>query len=193
MEFKEVIKRGDIYLVDLPIMDGSSLQGGKRPCIIISNDVGNLSSTTVNIVSGTSQSKRSIPVHAYITEECGVLQPTTILCEQITTIDKFRLIRKVGRCTEKALKEVEEKLLIQMGMIDLFDNNKAKNLADMIVELEMELNIYRSDRILSIYNGLIQEIKTYCSKFNNDYKQIINNRKRELGLSGCDKFIGSVV
>ena len=39
-------RRGDIVLIDVPIVDGSRVQGGNRPWLIVQNDVGNRHSPT---------------------------------------------------------------------------------------------------------------------------------------------------
>lgn len=174
------IRRGDIFLADLPILKGESIQSGLRPVIIIQNNVGNKYSPTVNIVVGTTKTKNPIPVHAYIAEECGVLKPTTILCEQVMTIDKKRLLKRIGRCTERVLNDVESKLLIQIGVKPLFDVAKANNLADMIIDLEKEIHEYSNNRIIKIYNGLIDQLKVYCKNYNINYLLLLNNRKGHL-------------
>lgn len=48
------IKRGDIYYADLNPVVGSE-QGGTRPVLIISNDMGNKYSPTIIYVEGTNK------------------------------------------------------------------------------------------------------------------------------------------
>ena len=96
------VKRGDIYYCDLPQTKGkSSIQSGKRPVIIIQNDIGNKYSPTTIVAPLTTVSKRShLPTHVTI-NPCDVrgiethFEQSTILCEQIITIDKRSLIQKV--------------------------------------------------------------------------------------------------
>lgn len=59
----EKIYRGDIYLANLNPYKGSE-QGGKRPVIIIQNDVGNHYSPTVIVTAVTSRffKKRALPM-----------------------------------------------------------------------------------------------------------------------------------
>ena len=49
------IKRGEIYLVDLGNQKGS-IQSGKRPVVVISNNMNNKYSPTINILPITSKS-----------------------------------------------------------------------------------------------------------------------------------------
>ena len=53
---ERIIKRGDIYYAELNPVIGSE-QGGTRPVLIISNDIGNKHSPTVNIT--VRQSRQS--------------------------------------------------------------------------------------------------------------------------------------
>lgn len=50
----KTIKRGDIYYADLNPVVGSE-QGGTRPVLVISNDIGNKHSPTVIIAAITSR------------------------------------------------------------------------------------------------------------------------------------------
>ena len=61
------IKRGDIYYANLNPVIGSE-QGGRRPVLIISNDVGNKHSPTVIVAPITSRinTKAKLPTHTLI-------------------------------------------------------------------------------------------------------------------------------
>ena len=61
---ERIIKRGDIYYAELNPVIGSE-QGGTRPVLIISNDIGNKHSTTVIIAAITSRvhTKAKLPTH----------------------------------------------------------------------------------------------------------------------------------
>ena len=60
---ERIIRRGDIFYADLNPVVGSE-QGGTRPVLIISNDIGNRHSPTVIIAAITSriQTKANITV-----------------------------------------------------------------------------------------------------------------------------------
>ena len=49
-----MVKRGEVYLADLSPVVGSE-QGGKRPVLIVQNDVGNHFSTTVIVAAITAK------------------------------------------------------------------------------------------------------------------------------------------
>ena len=64
---EKTIKRGDIYYADLNPVIGSE-QGGKRPVLIISNDIGNKHSPTVIVaaITGKTQTKAKLPTHTEV-------------------------------------------------------------------------------------------------------------------------------
>lgn len=106
--------RGEIYFADLGMPVGSE-QRGRRPVLILQNDIGNKHSPTVIVACITSENKGSyLPVHCGIPD--GIMpKKSTILFEQIRTLDKSRLQEKVGY-VEPSL--WERALLISMGVIE---------------------------------------------------------------------------
>ena len=91
------IKRGDIFYAELNPVVGSE-QGGTRPVLIISNDIGNSHSPTVIIaaITGRTQTKAKLPTHTEVKDIEGLDRDSIILLEQIRTIDKQRLKNHMG-------------------------------------------------------------------------------------------------
>ena len=93
---ERTFKRGDVYYANLSPVIGSE-QGGMRPVLIISNDIGNRFSPTVIVAVITSrQTKSKIPTHFYLGDKEGLPADSIILFEQIRTIDKKRLQQYVS-------------------------------------------------------------------------------------------------
>lgn len=87
---------GDIYTAALEKRTKSSIQTGFRPVLIVSNNRANRFSPVVTIIPITgSRNKKKIPTHVHLTD-CGLNRPSIALAEQITSIDKSRLIHKLG-------------------------------------------------------------------------------------------------
>jgi mRNA interferase MazF len=116
----QVVKRGDIFYADLSPVIGSE-QGGIRPVLIIQNDIGNKYSPTVIIAAITSQiNKAKLPTHIEInSDEYGLNRDSVILLEQLRTIDKRRLKDKIGHINDDLMKEVNEALMISLGLVEL--------------------------------------------------------------------------
>lgn len=92
----ERVKKFDICLVKLPSLEeGNLVFGGMHPAIIVSNDRCNKYSPSVTIVPMTSKRKKYLPTHVNL---CGfgLRRAGIALCEQVTTIDKTQITKKVG-------------------------------------------------------------------------------------------------
>jgi len=112
------VKRGDMYYADLSPVVGSE-QGGVRPVLIIQNDVGNKYSPTVIAAAITSQTGKSrLPTHINInSSEYGLMKNSVILTEQIRTIDKSRLLEKIGQVDSATMHQVNSALGVSFGLI----------------------------------------------------------------------------
>lgn len=112
-----VVHRGDIYLADLGEGVGSE-QRGERPVLIVQNNKGNIFSPTVTVLPITTKIHKSegMPTHVLIDDLNVLPEKSAIMAEQITTIDKSKLIRKFGILDKRFMnKVVNPKLLIQLG------------------------------------------------------------------------------
>jgi mRNA interferase MazF len=116
MELK-TIKRGEIWLIDLGSSNGS-IQGGIRPCIVISNDMANLHSPVVNIIPVTTKTKNKLPTHVIVGVECGLTQESTAMAEQTTLVNKSVLLEKIGELDNTTLNKLTIAASIQMGLLN---------------------------------------------------------------------------
>ncbi|EMR04921.1 mRNA interferase EndoA [Bhargavaea cecembensis DSE10] len=112
------IKRGDIFFADLSPVKGSE-QGGKRPVLVIQNDIGNRFSPTVIVAAITAQiQKAKLPTHVEIDAvRYGLDKNSVVLLEQVRTIDKSRLSDKITHLDEEMMRQVEEALEISLGLV----------------------------------------------------------------------------
>lgn len=102
-------RRGDIFIAHLSPVVGSE-QGGTRPILILQNDLGNQYSTTVIAAPITrSKSKSSLSTHVRIHDIPQLDSKSTVLLEQIRTIDKRRL-------DEHTMQKVNTALCISIGL-----------------------------------------------------------------------------
>lgn len=114
---KKTIKRGDIYYAELNPVIGSE-QGGTRPVLIISNDIGNKHSPTVIVAAITGRSKAKIPTHISVLDFEGLDKESIVLLEQIRTIDKKRLHQYVGMLPTFSMARVDKALAISLALAD---------------------------------------------------------------------------
>ena len=110
----EMLKRGDVVLCNLGEGKGSE-QSGVRPCVVIQNDIGNRYSPTIIVATITSStSKAKLPTHIEINERSGLDKPSIVLCEQIRTIDKQRVVGFLGTTPKQVRKKIDEALITSL-------------------------------------------------------------------------------
>ena len=96
-----VVRRFDVYLVNLDPAIGSEIQK-TRPCLVISPDEMNAHIATLIVAPMTAKGR------AYPTRVSRRVQGREgqIVVDQIRTIDKVRLVKKLGRIAADTQKEV---------------------------------------------------------------------------------------
>jgi len=111
------IKRGDIFLANLEPAKGSE-QGGIRPVLIIQNDISNKHSPVTIISAITSKIfEKEYPTNIFISkDESGLNRDSTIMLNQIRTIDNSRLIKKIGFIDHFTMSKVNFALKISLDL-----------------------------------------------------------------------------
>jgi len=108
-------KRGEVWMVNFNPGRGSE-QKGVRPALIIQNDTGNQYAATTIIAAITSTIKK-YPVTVVVPRGKGGLKEESMInLTQILTIDKGRLIRKIGQIEKEKIVEVDEAIKISLGV-----------------------------------------------------------------------------
>ena len=113
----EGLKRGEIVLVDLEPIKGSE-QGGTRPCLIIQNDLGNKYSPTTIIAPITSKrftKEFSVNVNL-LKEDSNLKNDSTVLLNQIKTVDKSRIIKRISNLDEDLIRKVDIAIKVSLGL-----------------------------------------------------------------------------
>lgn len=100
-----MVKRFEVYLVNLDPTIGVEIQK-KRPCLIISPDEMNRNVKTAIIAPMTTKT-RNFPTRVACRFEG---KNGFIVLDQIRTVDKLRLIKKLGEIDDKIQLVVLEKL-----------------------------------------------------------------------------------
>lgn len=116
-------QRGDIWYADLGSHPYSIAQSGCRPVVVISNNIGNGHSDTVNILPLTRHLKKpDLPCHTElypdsIADRHQTLDISMILAEQITTIGKDVLCNYVGRIEDAiVMQRINHAVAVQLGL-----------------------------------------------------------------------------
>lgn len=116
-------QRGDVWFASLGSHVNTSVQGGTRPVIIISNNIGNAHAGTVNVVPMTRHLKKpELPCHTQldpgsISDSRQPLDLSMVLAEQLTTISKYALRTYAGHISDdEAMNRIEVAVLSQLAL-----------------------------------------------------------------------------
>ncbi len=111
------IKRGEVFLINFEPVKGSE-QGGIRPAIIIQNDISNKFSPLTIVAPITSKVyEKEFPTNVFINKDDSNLdKDSTILLNQIRTIDKRRIIKKLDSLNKLLMNRVDSAIKVILGL-----------------------------------------------------------------------------
>ena len=108
-------RRGDIWFGVLDPIRGHE-QGGKRPVLIVSDDLFNRSAARLVVAVPLTTKKKDIPYHIEVSPpEGGLLRPSFIKCEDIRSLSVERLIGRLGSASDSTVARVEDRIRRLLG------------------------------------------------------------------------------
>ena len=135
--------RGMVYWADIPKYDvNPNVQNGRRPVIIVSNNVANCVSNNVTIVPCTTNTDKNPeqPTHYIMT--LNPKEDSMVLCEDIITISKSLLAGFMGILDEHIMQEIDECLKVALSLTDvhnpLLGNTRRKDLPEKVYTNKQE-------------------------------------------------------
>ena len=109
-------RRGDIYMINLSPYMGSE-QGGRRPCVVLQNNKGNLFAPTLIIAPVTSNlAKKGAATHYRLENQRGLKKTSVVELEQIRTIDKGRVLSYLGRVGKEDMRNIDDMICYSLGL-----------------------------------------------------------------------------
>lgn len=134
-------ERGDIYYADLSGIEQSigCEQKGRRPVLVIQNDIGNKHSSTTIVAILTTKMKKNLPTHVVLKNVADLKQTSTVCVEQIKTIDKSRLEDYLGNVGEDTMCQIDKAISISLGIGKINESNW--NLLDQLYTEEEKNNM----------------------------------------------------
>ncbi len=108
--------RGEVWLVNWNPARGSE-QAGKRPALVIQNDIGNEKASTT-IVAAVSGSVKLYPMNVKIDPPEGGLERSSIVkTSQILTVSKERLEKRLGQISAKKMEEINRAIKLSLDLL----------------------------------------------------------------------------
>lgn len=113
-------KRGDVFLVTFDPTLGAEIRK-TRPALILQNDIANRVSPITTVAAITSQFDEPLyPTEVLVRHpEGGLIADSVILLNQIQSVDKQRLFKRLGRVTPETVRKVDQALLLSLGLVEL--------------------------------------------------------------------------
>ena len=110
--------RGEIWLAELNPTRGHE-QSGRRPCLVVSNDVFNEGPAELVVVLPITSKDKRIRFHVPINPpEGGLKSRSFIKPEDIRSIARERLIKRTGSVSAQTMKTVADRLLALLDIND---------------------------------------------------------------------------
>ena len=100
-------------------------QGGKRPVVVLQNNIGNRHSPTLIAATVTTRTekKKNQPTHVLVDSNPAFEEPSMILLKQIFTIDKSRIERFMGYASKAEMLRIDMALLVSLALNVLGGNH----------------------------------------------------------------------
>lgn len=113
-------RRGEIYLVSFDPTLGAEIKK-TRPALILQNDVANRASPITIVAAITSQFEDPLyPTEVFVgAREAGLSADSVILLNQLRSVDKKRLVRRLGIVTRETMRNVDYALALSIGLVSL--------------------------------------------------------------------------
>jgi mRNA interferase MazF len=113
-------RRGEVYLVNFDPTIGAEIQK-TRPALILQNDIANRHSPITIVAAITSQfDEPPYPTEVLVkAKEGGLNMDSVVLLNQIRSIDRQRLMRRLGRIKSDTMNAVDRSLQVSLGLIKI--------------------------------------------------------------------------
>ncbi|NBF40669.1 MAG: type II toxin-antitoxin system PemK/MazF family toxin [Spirochaetes bacterium] len=110
--------RGEIWWADFGVPSGSE-PGFQRPVLVVQDDAFNKSSirTIVVLPFSTNLLLAEAPGNVFFgKKETSLSKDSVVVTSQISSVDRFRLIERVGKLKRTSFEEVEDGLMTVLGL-----------------------------------------------------------------------------
>jgi mRNA interferase MazF len=106
------MKRGEVWWVSFEPSIGGEIRK-QRPAVVVSNDAANRHLNRVQVIPLTSKTDRLYPSEAYVMLNG---RQHKALADQLTTVDKTRVLNMLGELSLPDLRAIEHAIRIQLDL-----------------------------------------------------------------------------
>jgi len=113
-------RRGEVYFVSFDPALGTEIKK-TRPALVLQNDIANRFSPITIVAAITSGFDSDLyPTEVVISApEAGLDADSVVLLNQIRSIDRRRLVRRLGRVSSETMRKVDRALMLSLGLVEL--------------------------------------------------------------------------
>lgn len=168
------VYRGDVWYADIEKNEANEdVHNGERVIIIVSSWRNNIKNSRVNAICCSTQN---------ITKEKNILtldingKMNTILCSNIVTLSKKKLINKIAEISKEDMEQIDDLLRKQL-QLEIFDIKKVRKLAEGIKNIEKFISENKLEDNGELNLSMCvqrEELENYCKKFNEDVRDYLN-------------------
>lgn len=138
---KSIIKNfriGDVFLVDFRGMGCE--QHGRRPALVLQNNLGNKHSPNVIMLPLTSSiKKKGQATHVFIpAQDSGLMRDSVVLCENPETVSKDRVGAYLTTLSDKYMSEVAIASTLAIGALSFINKDELSGIWSKTAELNSQ-------------------------------------------------------
>jgi mRNA interferase MazF len=113
-------RRGEVYLVNFDPTIGAEIKK-TRPALVVQNDLGNRYSPLTIVAAITSHYEDGLYPQEVLVEtpEGGLKVNSAVLLNQIRSVDKQRLLKRLGTLKRETMHNVDRAIQISLGLVEL--------------------------------------------------------------------------
>ena len=113
-------KRGDVFIVVFDPTLGAEIRK-RRPAVVIQNDIDNRYSPVTIVAAITSRlDNTQYPTDVHVRPpEGGLSKPSMVLSNQLRSVDKRRLVQRLGRLRPETMRQVDRALQLSLGLVEV--------------------------------------------------------------------------
>lgn len=113
-------QRGEIWVVNFDPTVGAEIKK-TRPALILQNDIANEHSSITIVAAITSKfDEKLYPTEVLISQgEGGLEQESVALLNQIRSVDRRRLIKRLGMLRNETMRDIENALKVSISLTEL--------------------------------------------------------------------------